>query len=77
MTNKRHITSAISQQFGRFASKEFSPWFQKIINQSYVKLMGLDMGEFRAPAFYPSLNALFTRTLRTPRSFSLDGDDFI
>jgi len=75
--NKRHITSAISQQFGRFASKEFSPWFQDIINASYVKLMGLDMGEFRASSSYPSLNALFTRTLRNPRSFSLDGDDFI
>jgi len=75
--NKRHITSAISQQFGRFASKEFTPWIQDIINASYVKLMGLDMGEFRVPSSYASLNALFTRQLRNPRAFSLDENDFI
>ena len=77
MSHKKHITSAISQQFGRFASKEFSPWFQEIVNQGYVKIMGLNMGEFRAPASYASLNALFTRSLRNPRDFSLDGADFI
>jgi len=75
--NKRHITSAISQTFGKFANKEFSPWFQKIVNKSYVALMGLDMSEFRSPESYSSLNALFTRHLKEPRKFSLDGDDFI
>ncbi len=75
--NKRHITSAISQAFGKFASKEFSPWFQTIVNKSYVGLMGLDMSEFHNPSTYKSLNALFTRNLREPRTFSLDGDDFI
>ena len=75
--NKRHITSAISQTFGKFASKEFAPWFQKIVNQSYVNLMGLDMHEFHAPSSYKSLNALFTRHLRERRSFSLAAEDFI
>jgi len=75
--NKRHITSAISQIFGKFASKEFPHWFQKIVNYSYVKLMGLDMNEFHAPSTYKSLNALFTRTLKEPRKFSLDAEDFI
>jgi len=73
----RHITNAISQRFGRFASKEFPRWFQNIVNRGYVGIMGLDMGEFRAPSTYRSLNALFTRSLKTPRRFSNDADDFI
>ncbi|WP_457749179.1 phosphatidylserine decarboxylase [Sulfurimonas sp.] len=75
--NKRHITSAISQTFGKFANKEFPHWFQKIVNYSYVKLMGLDMSEFHDPGTYKSLNALFTRKLKEPRKFSLNGEDFI
>jgi phosphatidylserine decarboxylase len=74
---KKHITSAISQTFGKFASKEFPSWFQKIVNSSYVGLMGLDMSEFHAPQTYKSLNALFTRKLREDRRFSLDASDFI
>jgi phosphatidylserine decarboxylase len=74
---KRHMTSLISQNFGKFASKEFPSWFQNIVNQSYVSLMGLDMSEFHHPSGYKSLNALFTRKLREKRSFSLDGTDFI
>lgn len=73
----KHITSAISQTFGKFASKEFPKWFQKIVNNSYVGLMGLDMREFHSPSTYSSLNALFTRKLREDRSYSFDGDDFI
>lgn len=75
--SKRHITSLISQNFGKFASKEFPKWFQKIVNSSYVGLMGLDMSEFHAPSTYKSLNALFTRRLREDRKYSLDADDFI
>jgi phosphatidylserine decarboxylase len=74
---KRHITSLISQNFGKFANKEFPKWFQKIVNNSYVGLMGLDMREFRAPNSYKSLNALFTRKLREDRKYSLAGEDFI
>ena len=74
---KRHITSLISQNFGKFASKEFSPWFQNIVNNTYVGLMGLDMSEFYDRSTYKSLNALFTRTLRDGREFSLDKSDFI
>jgi phosphatidylserine decarboxylase len=74
---KRHITSAISQAFGKFASKEFPHWFQKIVNYSYVKLMGLDMSEFHDPSTYKSLNALFTRHFKEPRKFSLNAEDFI
>ena len=74
---KRHITSLISQNFGKFASKEFPSWFQNTVNQSYVTLMGLDMSDFHQPSSYKSLNALFTRKLREKRIFSLDGADFI
>ena len=74
---KRHITSAISQGFGKFASKEFPTWIQKIINSSYVGLMGLDMSEFQSSSTYKSLNALFTRKLKVDRKFSLEAEDFI
>jgi len=58
----KHYTSVISNLFGKFASKEFSPKAQSFINNSYVKLMGLDMSQFQEPDTYPSLNALFTRS---------------
>jgi len=64
----KHYTSVVSRLFGRFASTEFPAILQHTINAAYVKLMGLDMGEFRAPASYKSLNALFTRALETPRA---------
>lgn len=73
----KHITSFLSQQFGKFAAKEFPHWFQKIVNRSYVSLMGLDMSEFHQPEIYNSLNSLFTRKLRKDREFSLEGEDFI
>ena len=75
--NKRHITSIISQCFGKFASKEFPTWIQKFINNSYVSLMGLDMSEFHSPSTYKSLNALFTRKLKVDRKYSLEAEDFI
>ena len=73
----RHITSAISQCFGKFASKEFPKPIQNFINSSYVNIMGLDMSEFHSPETYSTLNALFTRKLREDRVYSLDCEDFI
>lgn len=73
----KHITSLLSQYFGKFASHEFKPFFQKIINKSYVYFMGLDMSEFKNPASYKTLNQLFTRHLRHPRHFSRNKNDFI
>jgi phosphatidylserine decarboxylase len=70
----KHYTSAISRLFGRFAAKEFSKGFQKFINKSYVKLMGLDMSAFEAPESYPSLNRLFTRALVLNRTFDATPD---
>ena len=74
---KRHITSVISQTFGKFASYEFPKWFQLIVNQSYIELMKLDMSDFEAASSYKSLNALFTRKFKKPREFSQDPKDFI
>ncbi|RUM65459.1 MAG: phosphatidylserine decarboxylase [Sulfurimonas sp.] len=73
----RAVTSLISQGFGMFASHEFEPWFQRFVNRSYVKLMGLDMHEFRAPERYSSLNALFTRHLEVAREFSRNDQELI
>ncbi len=73
----KHITSAISQNFGKFANKEFPTWFQKIVNKSYVGLMGLDMSDFQDPNTYKSLNSLFTRKLNDDREYSQEKDAFI
>ncbi len=73
----RALSSVISQGFGKFASHEFEPWFQKFVNRSYVKLMGLDMSEFRSPESYTSLNALFTRHLEVPRTFLENANELI
>jgi len=74
---KQHFTSALSQAFGRFASKKHTPTFQKFINNSYVKMMGLNMSEFKSPESYESLNALFTRHFVTMRTFSSNVSDVI
>lgn len=54
--------------FGRFANNAFRPKTQALINKLYVKLMGLDMSEFKKPDEYESLNKLFTRRLERPRA---------
>ncbi|SFV51634.1 Phosphatidylserine decarboxylase [hydrothermal vent metagenome] len=72
-----HYTSAISSLFGKFASREFSPSLQGIINRSYVSLMGLDMSEFREPSSYPTLNALFTRAFEKQREIDNSSDTMI
>ncbi|MBD3809099.1 MAG: phosphatidylserine decarboxylase [Sulfuricurvum sp.] len=74
---KQHVTSAISQAFGKFASKEHTKVFQSLINKTYVRLMGLDMSDFETPESYPTLNALFTRRFRHMRHFSTDPLDMI
>ena len=61
---KRHYSSAISTVFGKFAAKEFSPKIQGFINNSYVKLMGLDMSNFAPSSSYSSLTNLFIRSLK-------------
>jgi len=73
----RHITSLLSQGFGKFANAHFPTPIQNLVNSSYVNLMGLDMSEFKAPDQYDTLNALFTRHLEKSRDFSADKTDLI
>ena len=61
----KHFTSVVSNIFGKFASKAFTPSIQYFINKSYAKLMGLDMSAFKEPSAYPTLNKLFTRAFET------------
>ena len=75
--HKKHFTSVISNGFGTFASKAFPSFIQNIINQSYVKLMGLDMYAFNTPSSYPTLNKLFTRAFVTTPTLPSDENVFI
>ncbi|MEA2017234.1 MAG: phosphatidylserine decarboxylase [Campylobacterota bacterium] len=72
-----HITNKVSNIFHKFATKEFSPSIQSIINNGYVKLLGLDMSEFHDPDSYKTLNKLFTRELRVQRNIDHSLDNFI
>ncbi|MEA3289887.1 MAG: phosphatidylserine decarboxylase [Campylobacterota bacterium] len=72
-----HITNKISNIFHKIATKEFPPFVQSIINNGYVKLLGLDMSDFNDPASYKTLNKLFTRALRVPRSFDGSLNNFL
>ncbi|RRS30147.1 MAG: phosphatidylserine decarboxylase [Epsilonproteobacteria bacterium (ex Lamellibrachia satsuma)] len=73
----KHFTSVIANSFGKFASKAFPAPIQHFINTGYVKLMGLDMSEFKDPNAYPTLNKLFTRALETPRALPEDQNALI
>jgi phosphatidylserine decarboxylase len=72
-----HITNLISLNFGKFAKKEFPSLIQKFINASYVKLMGLNMSEFKNARYYKSLNDLFTRELIIKREIDKSKDVII
>lgn len=77
MSSSMHITNKISKIFGKFAAKEFAKPIQTIINNGYVKILGLDMSEFNKPSEYKSLNALFTRELQQKRDIDLSDENFI
>ncbi|CAI8233250.1 MAG: phosphatidylserine decarboxylase [Sulfurovum sp.] len=72
-----HISNIISQYFGRFAKKEFPSFIQSFINNGYVKLLGLNMREFKAAKHYKSLNNLFTRKLEFERDIDTNEDSII
>ncbi|QKF72389.1 phosphatidylserine decarboxylase, proenzyme [Aliarcobacter faecis] len=72
-----HITNLLSQYFGKFASKKFPSFIQKTINTSYVKLMKLDMTEFKNAKHYKTLNELFTRELLIDRKIDDSANIFI
>ena len=61
-------TNTLSRLFGKFAAHEFPAWFQRIVNMVYVRIFKIDLTEFAPLESYPSLNALFTRTFKVPRT---------
>jgi phosphatidylserine decarboxylase len=71
------MTNRISRVFGKFANKQFPKFLQNIINNTYVKVMGLDMSEFKNPNQYNTLNELFTRALVKPRQIDKTDKNFI
>ena len=72
-----HITNLLSQYFGKFAKTRFPSFIQNLINSTYVKLMKLDMTEFKNAKHYKSLNELFTRELVINREINNSSNIFI
>jgi len=72
-----HITNKISHLFHKFATYEFPKTIQNMINNGYVKLLGLDMREFNDPSSYKTLNNLFIRALNNHRDIDHSLDNFI
>ncbi len=72
-----HKTNKASRLFGKFANHKFPQPIQKLINKSYVSLMGLDMSEFQDYDTYSSLNELFTRKLCKKRYINKNKDVII
>jgi len=70
-------SSCASRLFGSFASKEFCPLFQSLVNKVYVRLMKVDLSDYASVREYSSLNALFTRAPINPREFESNENEFI
>ena len=70
-------SSIASRMFGSFASMEFCPLFQSLINRVYVKTMKVDLNGYAKVDAYSSLNDLFTRAPINPRKFKSNEDEFI
>ncbi len=64
-----HYTNFISRLFEKCASHAFSPKIQHWINALYVKMFDIRLDEFDTLESYPTLNALFTRSLVKMRQF--------
>lgn len=64
-----HYTNFISKCFEKFACHAFPTRIQLGINQAYIRWFNVKMEEFDTIASYPTLNALFTRSLVKMRSF--------
>ncbi|MBX7491305.1 phosphatidylserine decarboxylase [Helicobacter turcicus] len=72
-----HYTNFISSLFEKFASYAFSPMIQRWINRTYVKIFDIKLDEFDTLESYPTLNALFTRSLVKIRSFDKTDSNMI
>ncbi|EFX43374.1 phosphatidylserine decarboxylase [Helicobacter suis] len=60
-------SNTLSRLFGKFARYPFPKSIQRLINQIYVSLFKINLDGFAPIESYPTLNALFTRALQTPR----------
>lgn len=67
-----NLLNILSKYFGKFAETEFPSPIQKIINSSYVKLLKINLSEFKDSDHYYSLQQIFTRNLSERRYFSED-----
>ena len=65
-------TNSISRAFGSFASYKFPAFFQHLVNNAYVKSMGVDLSNFHPAYHYETLNELFTRELSFKREMPKD-----
>lgn len=66
------LSNKLSLLFGKFANYPFPRFFQVIVNSVYVRIFHIDLSDFAPAHTYPTLNALFTRSLAKPRSFDTD-----
>lgn len=62
----RTLTNLVSRLVGKFAQKEFPASIQGLINSLYVRLLGVNLSEFKESYKYKSLNELFTRQKEAP-----------
>lgn len=72
-----HYTNFLSSVFEKFAAYAFCPSIQQWINRAYIRMFSIKMEEFDTPASYPTLNALFTRSLVKMRDFDRSKDSMI
>lgn len=72
-----HYTNFISSLFERFASYAFPSFIQRLINGAYVRVFNIKLDEFDTLASYPTLNALFTRSLVKMRNFDKTDSNMI
>ncbi|RDU65318.1 phosphatidylserine decarboxylase [Helicobacter didelphidarum] len=61
------FSNQFSRLFGKIAHIRFPQTIQIFINRFYINLFKIDLSEFDSYEKYSTLNALFTRSLRTPR----------
>jgi phosphatidylserine decarboxylase len=74
---QKHITNKISNIFHKIATTKFPKFIQNSMNTLYVKILGLDMSEFKNVTSYNTLNELFTRSLIKKREFDFSKDTII
>ncbi|MFC3847002.1 phosphatidylserine decarboxylase [Helicobacter baculiformis] len=61
------LSNTASRLFGKFAHCAFPTPVQRLINKIYAMIFKIDLSDFAPLQTYPTLNALFTRELKTPR----------